>query len=111
GRHVDEDDAAGADFGVPADLDIAEHLGAGREEDAVAHLGVAVAALLAGATERHLLEDLDVVADHRRLADDDAGAVVDEDAGADRHGGMDVDGENLGDAALQKRRDVAPAAA
>ncbi len=72
---------------------------------------MAVAALLAGAAERHLLEDRDVVADDRRLADDDAGAVIDEDAVADRHGGVDVDAEHFRDAALQEGGDVAPAAA
>jgi hypothetical protein len=41
--------------------------------------------------ERHALEDLHVVADDARLADDDARAVVDEERLADLGAGMDVD--------------------
>ena len=55
-----------------ADLDIAEDLGAGADEHAVPDLGMAVAGFLAGAAERHVLHDRDIVLDHRRLADDDA---------------------------------------
>ena len=40
--------------------------------------------------ERHALIELDVVADDRRLADDDAGAVVDEEIFADLRAGVDV---------------------
>ncbi len=35
--------------------------------------------------------DLDVVADHRRLADHDTGAVIDEQVVADGGAGVDVD--------------------
>ena len=41
--------------------------------------------------ERHTLIELDVVADVRRLADDDAGAVVNEEVRADLRAGVDVD--------------------
>ena len=51
--------------------------------------GVAVAR--AERAERHALIELDVVADDRRLADDDAGAVVDEEVFADLGAGVDVD--------------------
>ena len=47
-------------------------------------LRMPVAGLLAGAAERDVLQDRDVVLDHRRLADDEAGGVVDEDALAHR---------------------------
>ena len=66
-----------------------------------ADLRMAVAALGARAAQRHALQHGDVVADHRCLADDDAGAVVDEDALADARGRIDVDLEHLGHAALQ----------
>ena len=41
--------------------------------------------------ERHALIELDVIADDRCLADDDAGAVVDEEILADLRTGVDVD--------------------
>ena len=44
--------------------------------------------LLTITAERHALIDLDVVADDRRLADDDAGAVVDEEIFADLRAGV-----------------------
>ena len=60
-----------------------------------------VAALRARAAERDSVQHGDVVAHHRRLADDDAGAVVDEDTLADPGGRMDVDLEQLRYLALQ----------
>ena len=41
--------------------------------------------------QRHALIQLDVAADDRRLADDDAGAVVDEEPRADLGAGVDID--------------------
>ena len=78
------------DAGAMADLDIAEDLGAGADQDAAADLGMAVAGLLAGAAERHAVQDRDVVLDHRGLADHEAGGVVEEDAAPDPRGRMDV---------------------
>ena len=43
------------------------------------------------APKRHALVKLDVGADVAGFADDDAGAVVDEEAGADARAGVDVD--------------------
>ena len=65
------------------DFDIAEDLGAGADHHAAADLRMAVAVFLAGAAERHVLQDRDVVLDHRRLADHEAGGVIEEDAAAD----------------------------
>ena len=50
---------------------------------AVADLRMAVASLLAGAAERHVLQDRHVVLDHRGLADHQAGGVIEEDAASD----------------------------
>ena len=52
---------------------------------------MALSLLLARAAERHALVERDVVADFRRLADDDACTVVDEQALADRRARMDLD--------------------
>src|SRR5262245_54252826 len=70
---------------------------------------MAVAGLLPGAAQRDVLQDRAVVADHRRLADDDAGAVVQHDADADAGRRIDVDGEAARALALQVEREVTPA--
>ena len=101
GETVVEHDGAGADLGPLPYFDGAQDLGAGADQHAAANLGVAVAALLAGAAERHFLQDGYFVLDHRRLADDEAGAVIDHDAGTELGGGVDIDREHFGDAALQ----------
>ena len=85
-RHRLQHDRAGRDPGAMADLDVAEDFRARADQHAVADLGMAVAGLLAGAAERHALQDRDVVLDHRRLADHEAGRVVEEDALADARG-------------------------
>ena len=65
------------------DLDIAENLRARPDHHAVADLGMAVLVLLAGAAERHAVQDRDVVFDDGGLAADKTGGVVEEDAAAD----------------------------
>ena len=52
---------------------------------------MALASLLAGAAQRHALVEHHVVADLGRLADDDAHAVVDEEALADLRAGVNLD--------------------
>ena len=52
-----QDDTACRDLGVAADLDIAEHFCPGAQQHAIAHFRVPVAALRAGAAERHLMQD------------------------------------------------------
>ena len=91
-----------------ADLDIAEHFGAGADQHAAADFRMAVADLLAGAAERHALQDRHVVLDDRRLADHQAGGMVEEDALADPRRRIDVDVENRRGAALQIEREIPP---
>ena len=67
---------------------------------------MAIAALLAGAAEGHILQDRDIVLDHRRLPDDKAGGVIEEDALAERRRRIDVGLEDLGGAALQVEREI-----
>ncbi len=101
--------AARADAAVFADLDIAEHLGADGDKHAAPHLRMTVARFLARAAQRHVVQHRHIVFHHRRLADHDAGRMVDEDAPAEPCGGMDVDGEEFGNAALQVERHRAAA--
>src|SRR5690606_11732690 len=88
------------------DFDIAEDLGAGPDQHAIANLGVAVTAGLAGSAERDAMQDRDVVLDHRRLADDETGGVVEEDALADARRRVDVGWEHGGGPALQVKREI-----
>ena len=103
-----QDDTTRTDLGVAADLNIAEHFCPSTQQHAVTHLRVPIATLLAGAAERHLVQDRNVIADNRSLADNETGTVVDEHAASDRYGGMDIDGKDFGDAALQEMRKLSP---
>ena len=84
------DDRVGADLGAVADRDRAEQLGAGADGDVVAQGRVALAALEAGAAQRHPLVERHPLADLGRLADHDARAVVDEELAADPRRRVDL---------------------
>ena len=77
-------------FERAADHDRPEQLGARADHHLVADGRVALAAREAGAAERHALVHRHVVADLGRLADHDAGPVVDEEPASDAGGGMDL---------------------
>src|SRR5262249_5925239 len=100
-RHRLHHNRACGDARAMADLDIAENLGASPDHHAVANLRMAVLVLLAGAAERNAMQDRDVVLDHRGLAADEAGGVVEEDAAAEAGGRIDVGLEYRGRTALQ----------
>ena len=86
-----EHDRAGGDARAMTDLDIAEDLlGARSDQYAAADFRMAISRLLAGAAERHLLQDRHVILDDRGLADHDAGGVIEEDAASDAHRWIDV---------------------
>ena len=94
-RHVLQHHRTGGDAGAMADPDIAEHLGPGADQDAVTDLRMPVAVFLSGPPQSDGMQHGDVVADHRRFADDDGMGVVDHDPFADSRGRMDVDTEGL----------------
>ena len=89
-RHRLEHHRSRRDARAAADLDIADDVGARADQHAVADLRMAVAVVLAGAAERHVVQHRDVVADRRGLADHQAGGVIEEDAAADLGRRMDV---------------------
>ena len=91
GRHVLDHDRVGADLGAVADRDRAQQLGAGADRDVVLDRRVALAAREPGAAEGDALVERHPVADLGRLADHDAGPVVDEQVGADPGRRMDLD--------------------
>src|SRR6185295_15314572 len=105
-RHVTDHDRARADLRALADVDRAQHAGAGADDHAVPDGRVALAGLLARAAERDALVHRHVLADLGRLPDHDAHAVVDEEARADGRAGVDLDAcEEPGDLADQAGRE------
>ncbi len=78
GGHVRDDDRVGADLGAVTDLDRARGASRPSRSSRRRPPWVALAAREAGAAERHALIERHAVADLGRLADHDAGAVVDE---------------------------------
>ena len=88
-------------------VDRPQQLGAGADGDVVPECRVALAALEAGAAQRHPLVEGDAVADHGGLADHHAGAVVDEELPADHRRRVDLDpghrAGQVGDRARQHR--------
>ena len=92
------DEHIGADHAVPADHGVAaQDRGAGVDGHIVLDGGMpplapeALAAPGGQSAQGHALVDLDPGADHAGLADDDAGAVVDEEMVADGGAGVDID--------------------
>ena len=83
------------------DFDVAENLGASTDQNAVANFRMAVACLLAGATERHVMQNRDIVLDHGGFTDHEAGGVVEENAAANPRGRMDIALEHRRRPALQ----------
>ena len=89
--HFAQHHGTGGDAGVVTHLEGAQDLRAGAHQDIVAQRGVALSLILAGTTQCDALVQQAVVADLRRLADDDAHAVVDDQAVADGGTGVDLD--------------------
>src|SRR4051812_11672979 len=83
------------------DLDIAEDLGTGSDQDTVADLGMAILVLLAGPAQRDVVQDGDIVLDDRGLADYKTCGMVEEDAATDLRRRIDVGLEHRRRAALQ----------
>ena len=65
--------------------------GAGAHDDVVRQRGMSLLSFGAGAAQCHALVEMTIVADLRRLADDDAHAVIDEQPFADLGAGVDLD--------------------
>ena len=63
-RHRLEHDRTRRDLGAGADLDVAEHLGAGAQQYAAPHLRMTVAAFLAGTAQGDAMQHRDAVLDH-----------------------------------------------
>lgn len=100
GRNRAGQEDAAADGRGLADGDIAEDSGVGVNDDFILQRGVAfvlavdlalVIVRKAQGAERHTLVELAAFADNGGFTDNNTGAVVDEEAGADGRSGMNVD--------------------
>jgi hypothetical protein len=87
-------------------IDIAENLGASADHHAASDFWMTVLVLLAGAAERHVMEDRNIVFDYRGLADHKAGRVVKENSAADLRRRIYVALEYRRRTALQVEREI-----
>ena len=88
--HLLEHHRPGGDSGVVVDGDGAQDLGPRPHHHVATQGGVALAHILAGAPQGHPLVEQAVVSQLGGLADDDAGAVVDDQPAADGGAGVDL---------------------
>jgi len=90
--YVNEDDGAGANFGIIADRDRPKDDGPRTDRDAVSQGGMTASALhVALPAECDAMVKRTVVADYGGFTDNDTGSVVDEQAIADRGSGVNFD--------------------
>ena len=98
GRDGLDDDRVSPNAGVVANFNRPEEFRAGSDDDAIAERGMAFALFKACPTQCDAVVNGDIGADLRRLANDDADAMVDEKARSDDRAGMDLDGgDGLGE--------------
>ena len=88
-RHILQDDGIGTDLDVITDLDAAENLGPGADDNVIAKGRVPLSTLLPGASERNPLEQCNVVADFCSLPDHHSHSMVNEESRSDLCRGMD----------------------
>ena len=98
--NIFKDNAARPDTGSLPNFNIAENFCPGPDENALAHLWVAIAADLAGSPEGDLVQEGNMVLNDSRFADNNTGRVIEENTGPDAGCGVDINGEDLGNNAL-----------
>src|SRR5215470_9322709 len=89
-RYRLDDNRAGRDARAMADLDIPENFRARANHDATPDFRMTVLVLLAGTAKCHIMQDRNVVLDHRRLAHDKTRRMVEENAATDFRSRIDV---------------------
>src|SRR5580692_7813994 len=96
--------AACANLDVIAYSDVAQNFCSSADHDFVADGGMTFAGFFAGSSEGHVLIHEDVVSDFAGFADDDAHAVIDEEAAADGGSGVNFNaGHGAGELADDAR--------
>ncbi len=93
---------------VSADLDISKDDGSCANQDTVPHLRVPIPGVLPRSAESDILEDRNIVFDHRGFTDDNARRVVEKDAASHRYGRMNIDLEDAGRSGLKMRGNITP---
>src|ERR1044072_6414291 len=81
--HRLHNDRPRCDARAMANLNVAENFRAGADHHAAANLGMAVLVFLAGAAERDVMEDRNIIVDYGGLTDHKSCGVIEEDALAD----------------------------
>jgi hypothetical protein len=104
-RHIYQHHGSGSNLSPGTNFHVTKNGGPCSNQHAIPNLGVPVTHRLPGPAQGDVVEDGDVVADDGRLTDDDAGGVVEEDSLPDDGGGVDVNGEDVGDAGLERERE------
>src|SRR5689334_12702962 len=94
-RYRLQDHRPRSDARVLANLDVAEHLGAHRQQHAAPHFRMPVALLFARATESYAVQHRDIVFDDCCFADHSAGRVVNHETLAETSRRMDVNAEQF----------------
>ena len=80
-----------SNFGTFTHADIAENLGPGTDQHAVANFRVAVAFILTRAAQSNGLQDRDIVADYSRLPNNHTRGVIQHDAVAQTRCRVNID--------------------
>ncbi len=94
----------GANLRATPDFNIAEDLRPGANHHAFANFRMTVAAGFTGPAEGDRLQNRDVIFNHRRFADHNAGGMVEHDPAADFRRRVDIHLERDGDLILQENR-------
>jgi hypothetical protein len=89
-------------------MDIAQNLCTGADQYAIAYFRMAVALVLASATQGHRLQNGDVIAHHRGLADNQSGGVIQHNAIAHAGCGVNVYSKFAGHAVLEEQGERFP---
>ena len=100
-RDIAQNYATGTNLGAFANFDVTEDFSSGADEHPRADFGMAVALLIASTAQGDFVEDGDIVLNHCRLTNNNAGGVVDQDAAANLGRWMDVHGKGFRNQALQ----------
>lgn len=95
GRHLLQHDRIRADAAVIANVERTEHLCARRNKHIVANRRVALAGVVSGAAEGHAMVNRAIVTDLGGFADDNAHAVVNEQAAANGRARVDLDAGHM----------------
>lgn len=100
-RDVDQNNRSSTYFSSTTDLDVPENSRSSSDQATVTDLGMSVSTSFTRSTERHVVEDRNVVPYHSCFSDDNSGCVIEEYTFPDLRCWMDIDGEHFGDTRVE----------